>query len=57
VAAGGGELEDLHTEMSGEMRHLKVPPDGRQVAFSSSGPINNAELWAIENLRQGLDEK
>jgi len=57
VAAAGGVPEDLHTELVGEMRHLTVHPDGRQIAFSSSGPINNAELWAIENLDQELDQE
>jgi Tol biopolymer transport system component len=57
VAAGGGEPEDLHTEMVGEMRHLTVHPDGTKIAFSASGPIRNAELWAIDNVQQELDIK
>ncbi|MGB2957902.1 MAG: hypothetical protein WBD30_03355 [Bacteroidota bacterium] len=57
MAAGGGELEDVHTEMIGEMRHLTVHPDGTRIAFSASGPIKNAELWVIENLQQELKNK
>jgi Tol biopolymer transport system component len=55
VSARGGEPEDLHTVMVGELRHLTVHPDGTQIAFQSSGPIKNAELWAIENIAGELD--
>jgi Tol biopolymer transport system component len=57
VAAAGGEPEDLHTGMIGEMRHLTAHPDGTRIAFSARGAIRNAELWAIENIQDGLGTK
>jgi len=57
VEAKGGAPQDLHTEMTGEMIHLTVHPDGKRIAFSAQGQIRNAELWTIDNIQQELESK
>jgi hypothetical protein len=39
------------------MLHLRVHPDGRQVAFTAHGPQpDKTEIWALENFLPPLDE-
>ncbi len=47
ISADGGELEKLGLEMS-NFFNLSVHPDGRHIAFSSSGQ-SGSEVWVMEN--------
>ena len=49
ISADGGEPEKLGLEML-QIRSLSVHPDGRHIAFQSSGPSSKeSEVWVMEN--------
>ncbi|MHC4555795.1 MAG: hypothetical protein ACYS80_00670, partial [Planctomycetota bacterium] len=49
ISADGGEPEKLGLEML-QIRSLSVHPDGRHIAFQSSGPKHKSgEVWVMEN--------
>ena len=56
VPAGGGEPQKLEVSLPG-MPHLRIHPDGRQIAFSARSPeTDKSEIWALENFLPPLDD-
>jgi len=49
ILAAGGEPQKLEITLP-NMEHLRIHPDGRQIAFSSSSPqAAKSEVWVLEN--------
>ncbi len=48
VPSNGGKPVRIGLSMSG-LRHLRVHPDGRQIAFAAGSDIGKNEVWAMQN--------
>jgi Tol biopolymer transport system component len=48
IPAAGGEPKKTGLSMS-RLMHLRVSPDGRQIAFTASEQPGKSELWVMEN--------
>jgi hypothetical protein len=48
VPVTGGEPQKLELAMP-SLQHLRIHPDGRQVAFTASSQAEKSEVWALEN--------
>jgi Tol biopolymer transport system component len=49
ISAAGGESQKVAEDVPA-MLHLRIHPDGRQIAFSAHGPQpDKSEVWVLEN--------
>lgn len=56
VSSAGGEPQKVALTMKGGLGHLRVHPDGRQIAFSAHPQPDKIEVWALENFLPPLKE-